>query len=368
MTKSFLPNGSPLLPSVPRLLRWEPADTATASALYEVFRAAHLADEPVEPPESPGTHRSLLTGKWEGAAGEVWYLPGDADEARGRGETGDAGESSGTGGAVAYYRLDLPDLENTDRAFVGLYVHPAVRRRSLGRALLRHAAQRAAGNGRATLDGVVLEDSAGEAFARSVGATMGLEKARLVQELREVPPERVAELRAEAKREASGYSLVTWNGTVPDEYAARFAEVVNAFADSPHAEGVQPEVWDADRIGQRWGRLLREGHLRGYSVAALRKGTGEMAALTEATIDPQVPQWGRQRLTAVTRPHRGHRLGLLVKTAMMQWLAEAEPRLERIETGNTVANGHMIEVNAALGYKVVHPSWNYYEMPVSDVR
>lgn len=355
------------MPSIPRLLRWEPADTATASALYEVFRAAHLADEPVEPPESPGTHRSLLTGKWEGAAGEVWYLPGDAGEARGSGETGGAGESSGTGAAVVYCQLDLPDLENTDRASVGLYVHPAVRRRGLGRALLRHAAQRAAANGRATLDGVALEDSAGEAFARSVGATMGLEKARQVQELRAVPPERVAELRAEAEREAAGYSLVTWNGPVPDEYAARFAEVVNAFADSPHAEGVQPEVWDADRIRQRWGSLLREGHVRGYSIAALREGTGEMAALTEVTIDPQVPQWGRQRLTAVTRPHRGHRLGLLVKTAMMQWLAKAEPRLERIETGNTVANDHIIAVNAALGYKVVHPSWKYYEMPVSAV-
>lgn len=115
---------------------------------------------------------------------------------------------------------------------------------------------------------------------------------------------------------------MTWNGPVPDEYAARFANVVNAFADSPHAEAVQPEVWDADRIRQRWGRLLREGHVRGYSIAALWEGTGEMAALTEVTIDPQVPQWGRQRLTAVTRPHRGHRRGLLVKTAMMRWLAE----------------------------------------------
>lgn len=151
------------------------------------FRAAHLADEPVEPPESPGTHRSLLTGKWEGAGGEVWYLPGDAGEARASGETGRAGESSGTGGAVAYYRVDLPDLENTDCAFVGLYVHPAVRRRGLGRALLRHAGQRATANGRATLDGVALQDSAGEAFARSVGATMELEKARQVQELRAVP-------------------------------------------------------------------------------------------------------------------------------------------------------------------------------------
>jgi ribosomal protein S18 acetylase RimI-like enzyme len=54
--------------------------------------------------------------------------------------------------------VDLPDLENTDCAFVGLYVHPAVRRRGLGRALLRHAGQRATANGRATLVEVALED------------------------------------------------------------------------------------------------------------------------------------------------------------------------------------------------------------------
>jgi GNAT superfamily N-acetyltransferase len=353
MTNPFPPNGSPRLSSAPRLLRWDPADTGTASALYEVSRAAHLADEPAEPPESPGTHRSLLTGEWEGAPGEVWYLPG---------------ESRGPGGAVAYYRLDLPDIENTDRAFADLIVHPAARRGGAGRTLLRHAAERAAANGRVILDGVTLEDSPGDAFARSIGATLSLEEARRVQELREVSPERVAELRAEAERKAAGYSLVTWTGPVPDEYAAGLAEVANAFADAPRGDGVQPEVWDADRIRQRTGRLLREGHLRGYSVAAVRDGCGEMAAITEVTIDPEVPEWGYQQLTVVTRPHRGHRLGLLLKTAMMQWLAEAEPALGQIETGNAVANDHMIAVNEALGYKVVHPSWKFYEIPVSDVK
>jgi GNAT superfamily N-acetyltransferase len=338
------------LSSTLRPLQWEPADTVTASALYEVFRAAHLTDEPVEPPDSPATHRSLLAGEWEGAPGEVWYLPSES------------------GGAVAYYRLDLPDLENLDRAFVSLFTHPALRRQGAGWALLRHAAERAAAHGRMVLDGVTLEDSAGDAFARSTGATLALEEARRVQELREIPTERIAELRAEAERKAAGYSLVTWTGPVPDEHAAGFAEVVNAFADAPHAEGVQSEVWDADRVRQRTGMLLRAGHLRGYSVAGVREATGEMAAITEVTIDPEVPEWGYQQLTAVTRPHRGHRLGLLVKTAMMQWLAEAEPRLERISTGNGVDNDHMITVNEALGYRLTYPGYRFYEIPVSDVK
>lgn len=350
MSKPFPPNRSLRASSAPRPLRWEPADTITASALYEVYRAAHLADEPAEPPDSPGTHRALLTGDWEGAPGEIWYLPVES------------------GGAVAYYRLDLPDLENLDRAFVSLITHPARRRQGAGRTLLRHAAERAAAHGRTVLDGVALEDSAGDAFAGNAGATLALEEARRVQELREIPPERVAELRAEAERKAAGYSLVTWAGPIPDEYAAGLAEVVNAFADAPHPAGVQPEVWDADRIRQRTGLLLRAGHLRGYSVAGIRDATGEMAAFTEVTIDPGAPEWGYQQLTAVTRPHRGHRLGLLVKTAMMQWLADAEPRLERISTGNGVDNEHMIAVNEALGYRLARPSYRFYEISVSGVR
>jgi GNAT superfamily N-acetyltransferase len=331
---------------LPPLVRWDPADAETTAALYAVHKAAHLADEPVEPPSSPGTFRGLLTGDWEGAQYEAWYVPGDQ------------------GGAMAYYHLSLPDMENLDRAFVYSFVHPDARRGGIGRALIGHAAQRAAANGRAILEGMTLEDSPGDAFASALGARLALEEVRRVQDLRKVTAARVAELRATAERKAAGYSLVTWTGPIPDERAGAVAGVFNAFADAPHGEGVEPEVWDADRIRQRTGKLLREGHLRGYSLAAVHDASGEMAAITEVSIDPEVPEWGYQQLTAVTRPHRGHRLGLLVKTAMMQWLANAEPKLERISTGNAESNKHMIAVNEALGYEVVRPGYKFYELPV----
>ena len=107
--------------------------------------------------------------------------------------------------------------------------------------------------------------------------------------------------------------------------------------------------------------------MRGYGVAALHDATGEMAAYTAVIVDPEAPEWGFQQLTAVTRPHRGHRLGLLVKTAMLDLLAEAEPQLKYIGTGNAAANQHMIAVNEQLGYEVVEPGWQWYEMPVADI-
>jgi hypothetical protein len=102
-----------------------------------------------------------------------------------------------------------------------------------------------------------------------------------------------ARLRGPAERAAAGYSLVSWAGPVPGEFT---------------------------------------------------EGVAAMA------VDPEDPGWGHQVITAVTREHRGHRLGLLLKLAMLELLTTAEPQLERMETMNAAGNKHMIAVNDALGY------------------
>jgi RimJ/RimL family protein N-acetyltransferase len=53
------------------------------------------------------------------------------------------------------------------------------------------------------------------------------------------------------------------------------------------------------------------------------------------------------------RSHRGHRLGLLLKSDMMRWLGEAEPQLRTIDTWNAESNDHMIAINERLGYRVM---------------
>jgi RimJ/RimL family protein N-acetyltransferase len=69
----------------------------------------------------------------------------------------------------------------------------------------------------------------------------------------------------------------------------------------------------------------------------------------------------------VTRPHRGHRLGLLVKVGMLDWLASAEPRLEKIVTWNAVSNQHMIAINESLGYEVAGRPYRSAELPVAAI-
>jgi RimJ/RimL family protein N-acetyltransferase len=88
-------------------------------------------------------------------------------------------------------------------------------------------------------------------------------------------------------------------------------------------------------------------------VAAICDQTGEMAGLTQFGIDRHAPSWGHQFVTAVTRQHRGHRLGLLVKVAMLELLVSAEPGLSRIMTGNADGNQHMIAINTELGFRIL---------------
>jgi RimJ/RimL family protein N-acetyltransferase len=332
-----------------RIERWDPTDETTALGCYEVHRAATQADDPIEPPLSAAMFGLFLREGFGKTPGEAWVA------------------SDAEGGIVGFYRMHLWDLENLDRASIGPVVHPAVRRRGFGRALLRHEAERAAANGRSVLSGFTATGSAGAAFARALGAKLEIDDIRRVQYLDKIAPTLVRALRQQAEGAAAGYSLVNWAGPVPEKFVGPLASVMNAYADAPRAEDVEPEEWDAERVREREGRWVRAGVMRGYGVAALHDATGEMAAYTAIEVDPEAPEWGYQGLTAVTRPHRGHRLGLLVKTAMLELLAEAEPEVKYISTGNAAANEHMIAVNDQLGYEVVEPGWQWYERPVADI-
>ena len=179
-----------------------------------------------------------------------------------------------------------------------------------------------------------------------------------------MPAGELARLRGPAEQAAAGYSLLSWTGPVPDELLDQIAILYAAMADAPHDPGVARASWDAQRIRERVNALFPVYGNRQYSVAARHDGTGDLAALTQVAVDPTMPEWGFQMLTAVIKEHRGHRLGLLVKVAMAELLAAEEPQLEQIETFNADSNPHMIAVNEALGYAIVGPPMNGWLLDV----
>jgi hypothetical protein len=69
----------------------------------------------------------------------------------------------------------------------------------------------------------------------------------------------------------------------------------------------------------------------------------------------------------VAREHRGHRLGLRLKLAMLDLLARQEPQVKHILTGNGETNEHMIGINETLGYRVIGPPARSWELPTARV-
>ena len=164
-------------------------------------------------------------------------------------------------------------------------------------------------------------------------------------------PARLSDLRAMAEKHSAGYSLVSWRAPAPAEYLDQLGLIHSAMADAPRDAGVEPHVWDAARI-RHLEQTMAEHQLTCYAIAARHDATGELVALTEMLIEAETPDWAFQQITAVLAAHRGHRLGLLVKVAMLEQLLSREPAVRYIQTGNAGANAHMIAINEQLGFTV----------------
>jgi GNAT superfamily N-acetyltransferase len=329
-----------------KLEQFDPAaGAAEVRACHEIYLAGHPIDDPDHPPMSARFFAGWLTVGWTEDRQEVWLARDSQGEPRG------------------WYLLSLPQRDNQHQAFVEPTVHPAHRRAGLGAALVRHAAGRARESGRTVLAGYARDGAPGSAFAGAIGAHPGLHHVSRVLRLTGLPAGQLAALRAQAEPHAHGYTLLSWDGPAPAGLVSGLAGInASAFADMPRNAGEEAQRWDENRVRLDERRIAAHG-LRWYTVAARSLASGELAAFTQLAVDPADPSWGFQELTAVARPHRGHRLGLLVKVAMLELLAGREPQLTQIVTGNAGPNQHMIAINAQLGFEVLD-EWLYWELDV----
>jgi len=329
--------------------RFSPAsDGASVRACHEIYLSGLHSDDPNGPVMSFRPFAGWMECGWTEDPAEAWLARDDA------------------GKACGWYRLSLPRRENRHLADLDVKVHASSRRAGLGTALLRHAAGRARDHGRTDLAGFARAGSPGTAFAHALGARTGLVDVTRVLELAAIAPGHLTTLRARAEPAARGYRFLSWTGPAPEDQVDDVAAINNsAEADMPRDPGHEPQLWDTERVRMDERRQVAQG-LRMYTVAARSQATGELAGLTALALDPAEPEWGFQELTAVARPHRGHRLGLLAKIAMLELLAEREPQLTRIITGNADANEHMIAINNDLGFSVLD-EWPCFEIGIAQV-
>ena len=267
------------------------------------------------------------------------------------------GVEAGTPVAVAAYSVS--DYDNPHLAWTDLEVHPDHRRRGHGTAMLEMLRDTVLGLGRSSLAGAAWELDGTAAFATHHGFTARAVEVNRRQLIAEVDWDEVERLRAEAWRAAADYELVRYPGRTPDAELPALAELTAAINDAPTDDlDIEDEVFSPERIRAYETAQLASG-AGFHRLVARHRTSGQLAGQSVVVVEPDRPHLAEQHDTSVVRAHRGHRLGLLLKAEMLGWLRETRPEVASIDTWNAASNSHMIAVNEALGYRVVHQAVNY---------
>jgi GNAT superfamily N-acetyltransferase len=271
----------------------------------------------------------------------------------------------GDEGAVASGFLGLPTVENTHTANVHVIVALGARRRGVGTQMAQFLLDLVRAEGRRVAIGIAGAPlggtSPGNEMAVRMGATAALVSVRRQLRLDELDR---AELEARCKglREEHGapYDLVSWVDTCPDHLVDGAAALVpRVMSDSPQGElDVEDEVWDVARYREYEAMFVaRRRHQ--LATAAVERATGRFVAFTDLNVPFSEHRVVAQFGTVVEPDHRGHRLGLAVKTRNLINLLDAYPDAQSVQTYNAAENVHMIAVNEALGFRAVERSTHW---------
>ncbi|MCT9932998.1 GNAT family N-acetyltransferase [Planotetraspora sp. A-T 1434] len=315
-----------------------PGDRLTG--LYAVTQAEDLPG----PTMTLRHFQMTIEGGWSRERGETWVAVRE-------------------GQVLGGYTLHFPEADNTHLALLHLLkVHPGHRRRGLGGALLDHAMTRVKAEGRGVLVGSAAADRPGAAFAKAHGFFPAATEARRVLDLRTADWSGLELMRADAVRHARDYSVERWIGPAGDELLDDMARLMNGMNDAPLEDlDIEDEHWDAERF-RRHDEVLAGAGLAVYTMMARHTATGEPAGFTRLAVDAQEPRgWARQFDTCVLRPHRGRRLGLILKLANLTWFHACEPSIEQVATWNSTSNPHMIGINEQMGFQVLD-IWNEWQL------
>jgi GNAT superfamily N-acetyltransferase len=305
--------------------------------LTRIYEAARRVDSPWELPWTPRWVEAEVRHGWDGEPGRHFL-------------------AAVGGRAVGLAVVHTTEYDNPDLASVEVVVDPDARRRGHGSAVLEEALGVCLSMQRTNITAESWLDEGFEAFATAHGFRRASVSARRRHDVDTQPPGLVDALYLEARAEAEDYELLRVHGRTPDDLVERLAVATAAINDAPLDDlDVEDDQFPPERI-----RAYEEAQLaRGpgfYRVLALHRSSGEVAGHTVVAVDPERPAYGEQHDTAVVAAHRGHRLGVLLKSDMVRWLREVEPQLQHIGTWNAASNAHMIGVNERLGYHLLGES------------
>jgi GNAT superfamily N-acetyltransferase len=263
------------------------------------------------------------------------------------------------GRVVGVVEVWLPRWDNLHLAGIGVVVDPLERRKGIGRRLFAAGVERARAEGRRTILAHADDRPPANAFLTAMGFSRCRDDVLRRQHVRALDRDRLDRAYADAEPHATGYELVRMPLPTPEALLPAVARMFEAINDAPVGDlEVEDEVFSPERIRADEAARRAHGH-RVYRVAARERATGAFAGHTVVSVLGSTPGHAWQGDTSVSRAHRGHRLGLLLKLEMLRWLREAEPQVRVIDTGNAATNSHMISINELLGYEILsrHVAW-----------
>ena len=264
------------------------------------------------------------------------------------------------GRVVCAGTLELPLLDNTHTANLGVFTDPLRWRRGYGSAMLEYLEGLARDRGRRTAylevnyqigsppdgRGTVAPD-----FARARGYSFALGDIMRSLSL-PVDDTHLAGLAAKATPHHRAYRIERFRGRVPEEWVADYINLdAHVATDSPTGSlEVEAGTTDLASFRELEARIVRQQRVS-YSAVALHEET--VVGFTTVGVSRLDPSRGYQWGTLVAAEHRGHRLGLALKVANLQQVQDSEPALRSIVTWNAEDNEQMIAVNEELGFAPV---------------
>jgi RimJ/RimL family protein N-acetyltransferase len=127
---------------------------------------------------------------------------------------------------------------------------------------------------------------------------------------------------------------------------------------------LEPERVTPDRIRER-ERAMAQRRRETVHTGAVHEASGRLVAWTTICLDRALDNGqALQFITLVDPDHRGHRLGTIVKIENLRYAQSLDPKLSRITTWNAAANGYMIRINEALGFRPAYGQMEW-QLPLS---
>ncbi|WP_216325752.1 GNAT family N-acetyltransferase [Deinococcus aestuarii] len=319
-----------------RTLTVTPFDPVAASpaarlAVGHLLTESHAFAYPEEPPHLPAREAVSLTQLTPGDA-MTHFVVWDEQGAR----------------ALGWAKLEYSLTQNRHAAHARLIVHPAWRRRGLGRDLARALEEVARREGRRLITfGTTDRLPAGEAFARRLGAEPALVLRQSQLDLAAVPD---SLLDAWVTRPAGeAYRLHVWE-RIPEEVLERAADVFMVMNTAPRGDLDVDDFQITPEMIRAWDDMIAEaGEVRPL-MAAEDTRTGQLAGYTEVFWSPERAALVYQGATAVRPSERGQGLGKWLKAAMIRHVRAHCPGARVIRTNNAHENAAMLGINVALGF------------------